>query len=98
MPMLAAEELRVRQILLKLLSKAITCTAAGGSVEPSAMLGPDGGVVFQVADTAIGMAPESIPVGLEPFRQIASALARQAEGTGLGLSLVKSLVEQHGGE
>jgi signal transduction histidine kinase len=38
-----------------------------------------------------------IPVALEPFRQIASPFSRNAEGTGLGLSLVKSLTEQHGG-
>jgi len=44
------------------------------------------------------MAPEQIPVALEPFRQIGSAHARQFEGTGLGLSLVKSLVELHDGE
>jgi signal transduction histidine kinase len=43
------------------------------------------------------MAPEMIPIALEPFRQIDSALARKFEGTGLGLSLVKSLVERHEG-
>jgi signal transduction histidine kinase len=44
------------------------------------------------------MAPEMIPMALEPFRQIASPLSRNVEGTGLGLSLVKSLTEQQGGK
>jgi two-component system, cell cycle sensor histidine kinase PleC len=50
-----------------------------------------------VRDTGIGMAPEAIPLALEPFRQIASPFARNAEGSGLGFSLVKSLIECHGG-
>jgi len=51
-----------------------------------------------VRDTGIGMSPEQIPVALEPFRQVASPFARNAEGTGLGLALVKSLIECHGGK
>ena len=58
----------------------------------------DGGEChLTVRDTGIGMAPEAIPLALEPFRQIASPLARSHEGTGLGLSLAKSLIECHGG-
>ena len=57
----------------------------------------DGAFVLKVTDTGIGMAPEQIPLALEPFRQIASPFARNKEGTGLGLALVKSLVECHDG-
>ena len=53
--------------------------------------------ILSVRDTGIGMAPETIPAALEPFRQIASPFARNTEGTGLGLALVKSLIECHGG-
>jgi two-component system cell cycle sensor histidine kinase PleC len=55
------------------------------------------GLGVAVIDTGIGIAPEMIPVALEPFRQISSPMARNAGGSGLGLSLVKSLTEQHGG-
>jgi signal transduction histidine kinase len=54
--------------------------------------------VLAVCDTGIGMDAEAIPKALEPFRQIDSPLARKVEGTGLGLSLVKSLIEEHHGE
>jgi signal transduction histidine kinase len=52
---------------------------------------------LSVRDTGIGMTPEQIPLALEPFRQISSPFARNTEGTGLGLALVKSLVECHDG-
>ncbi len=48
-------------------------------------------------DTGIGMSAEQIPQALEPFRQVSSPFARNIEGTGLGLALVKSLVECHDG-
>ncbi len=57
----------------------------------------DDGYVFQVADTGIGIAPDDIARVLAPFGQVDGTLARRFEGTGLGLSLTKSLVELHGG-
>jgi two-component system cell cycle sensor histidine kinase PleC len=94
---LNVDRLRMKQILLNLLSNAVKFTPAGGWVILSASVKDDGGVCLSVADTGIGMAPESIPLALEPFRQIDSPMSRTVEGTGLGLSLVKTLVEQHGG-
>ncbi|HEY2068575.1 MAG TPA: ATP-binding protein [Rhizomicrobium sp.] len=96
-PQIEADLLRVKQILLNLLSNAIKFTPAGGSVSLTAELTEDGGVCLSVADTGIGMTPEQIPLALEPFRQIDSPLSRTEEGTGLGLSLVKALTEQHDG-
>ena len=55
-------------------------------------------MIIAVSDTGIGIAPDMIQVALEPFRQISSPFARNAEGTGLGLSLAKALMESHGGE
>ena len=96
-PHLMADRLRLKQILLNLMSNAIKFTPDGGRVEAVAELAADGGIVIVIHDTGIGMAPDQIPTALEPFRQIASPLSRKVEGTGLGLSLVKSLTERHGG-
>ncbi|MEJ0025174.1 MAG: HAMP domain-containing sensor histidine kinase [Rhizomicrobium sp.] len=95
LPQLDADPRRVKQILLNLLSNAIKFTPAGGHVRLSAMLSAEGGICLSVKDTGIGMSTEQIPLALEPFRQIDSPLSRSQEGTGLGLSLVKALTEQH---
>lgn len=97
LPALYADALRIKQVILNLLTNAIKFTPAGGHVTISAETGGDGGIIMCVEDTGIGMAPEMIPVALEPFRQIASPFSRNTEGTGLGLSLVKLLTEQHNG-
>ena len=96
-PRLLADRLRLKQILLNLLSNAIKFTPPGGSIRASVECDAQGQVVLSVSDTGIGIAPEMVAVALEPFRQIASPFARNAEGTGLGLSLVKALMESHGG-
>jgi two-component system cell cycle sensor histidine kinase PleC len=97
LPNLIVDRLRLKQVLLNLLSNAIKFTPAGGSVTLNADYRDGGECHLTVRDTGIGMAPEAIPLALEPFRQIASPLARNHEGTGLGLSLAKSLIECHGG-
>ncbi len=97
LPLLDADRRRVKQILLNLLSNAIKFTPAGGHIRLGAAVAADGGLCLGVTDTGIGMSPEQIPLALEPFRQIDSPLSRSQEGTGLGLSLVKALTEQHDG-
>ena len=97
-PHLFADRLRLKQILLNLLSNAIKFTPPGGAIRASAERDAQGQIVLSVSDTGIGIAPDMIEVALEPFRQIASPFARNAEGTGLGLSLVKALMESHDGE
>ncbi|HEY4112733.1 MAG TPA: HAMP domain-containing sensor histidine kinase [Rhizomicrobium sp.] len=96
LPFLLADRLRVKQILLNLLSNAIKFTEPGGTIAISAAM-EEAAIVLSVADTGIGMAPEQIPIALTPFRQLSSSHSRNAEGTGLGLPLVKSLIELHGG-
>jgi two-component system cell cycle sensor histidine kinase PleC len=97
LPAVRADPLRLKQVLLNLLSNAVKFTMPDGSVTVGARVAADGGVELSVADTGIGMAPEEIPIALEPFRQVSSPHARNVEGTGLGLSLAKALTERHGG-
>lgn len=96
LPMLRADQVRLRQILVNLGSNAIKFTPSGGRVDITASHGPDG-IAVTIADNGIGMAPEQVPTALERFGQIDSRLSRKYEGTGLGLPLAKSLVELHGG-
>jgi two-component system cell cycle sensor histidine kinase PleC len=97
LPLLHADALRIKQIVLNLLTNAIKFTPSGGSVDITAQIEQRGEFVIGVRDTGIGIAPEMIPIALQPFRQIASPFTRNVEGTGLGLYLVKLLTEQHGG-
>jgi signal transduction histidine kinase len=96
-PLLHADERKVKQILLNLLSNAIKFTPSGGTVTLKIWSRAKSGYIFQVIDTGIGIAFEEIPKALAPFQQIDSGLNRKHEGTGLGLPLAKSLVELHGG-
>jgi len=97
LPLLIVDRLRFKQALINLCSNAIKFTPPGGSVHVCAYQSAADDFVLAVRDTGIGMSPEQIPVALEPFRQVASPFARNAEGTGLGLALVKSLIECHDG-
>ena len=106
LPALFADELRVRQILLNILSNALKFTPDHGQVMlrvrreyPGQLMdqGGTGGLVFEVADTGIGMRTEDIPIALAKFGQIDSSHSRRYEGTGLGLPLTKRLIELHGG-
>jgi signal transduction histidine kinase len=97
LPRLHADQRRVKQILLNLLTNAIKFTPAEGSVVLEAGLDEGGGIVIEVRDTGIGIAPEKIPEVLEPFGQGGDVMTRGHEGTGLGPSLAKSLAEMHGG-
>lgn len=97
LPTLRADDRKLKQVLVSLLSNAVKFTERGGSVTLNVWCNPDSGYVFQVADTGIGMALEDIPKALVPFGQIDSDLNRRYEGTGIGLPLTKALVEMHSG-
>ena len=97
LPMLRADERKLKQVLVNLLSNAIKFTPAGGKVTLEIWCHTDSGYVFQIVDTGIGIALEDIPKAMSPFGQVDSDLNRGYEGTGLGLPLTKSLVELHGG-
>ncbi len=97
LPGLRADPTRFRQIVFNLLSNAVKFTPAGGKVLLSADLEPAGGLLVKVRDTGIGMKPEDIPRAMEAFVQLEHGAPRGDPGTGLGLALVKTLVDAHGG-
>lgn len=91
------DEKLFKQILLNLLSNAIKFTNKGGKIDIDAKGNPEKGITVVVKDNGIGMNEEDIPIALTPFSQVDGGLNRVYEGTGLGLPLVKSFVELHGG-
>lgn len=98
MPSIMCDRRKIKQIVINLLSNAVKFTERGGRVSVGARIDDGSGeAVIEVRDSGVGMAVEDIPRVMEPFTQIASPMTRQHEGTGLGLPLVKKLVELHGG-
>lgn len=91
-----ADGRRVRQILYNLLSNAVKFTNPGGSVHVS-VTKVHHDVEFSVIDTGIGISEENLARLFQPFQQLDAGIARKFEGTGLGLVMVKNLVELHGG-
>jgi len=87
-----------QQMLLNLLSNAVKFSVDGGRTTVSAMSVRGGDLALSVADQGIGMDPNEIPVALSPFGQTSNEAALQDMGTGLGLPLVKSFIELHGGK
>ena len=92
---------RIQQVLNNLLSNAFKFTPAGGSIS-LAVQQTDGGeyahYTFTVSDTGIGMSPAFLERIFEPYARELRFSDRQAAGTGLGMSITKSLVAQMGGE
>jgi two-component system CheB/CheR fusion protein len=91
-----ADPVRLAQIVNNLLANSIKFTPDGGSV--SLALRSDGGAaVLEVRDTGVGIDPELLPHVFEIFRQSDQSLDRSSGGLGLGLALVRTLTELHGG-
>jgi len=97
LPRLRGDETKVRQIILNLLSNAIKFTSGHGSVRLGVSLGEDNGLCVEVQDTGIGMDAADLEKAMRPFVQIDNALNRKYPGTGLGLPIIKGLMDLHGG-
>jgi signal transduction histidine kinase len=91
-----ADPERLQQIVANLLSNAVKFTGPGGKV--SILLDRvEAQVHLQVADTGKGIRPDFLPHVFERFRQADPTTARREGGLGLGLAIVRRLVELHGG-
>jgi two-component system CheB/CheR fusion protein len=94
-----ADPTRIAQVIGNLLSNSAKFTPAGGSTTVSLHPNPDlEQAVVRVRDTGIGISAEMLPRVFEPFTQADATLDRSRGGLGLGLTMVKGLVEMHGGE
>jgi PAS domain S-box-containing protein len=91
-----ADSTRMAQLLTNLLNNSMKFTPAGGTVRVS-VAACQGRAELRVVDDGIGMEPKDIEHMFEPFAQADHSLARTQGGLGLGLALVKSIVELHGG-
>ena len=96
LPLAYTDPLRVRQVVINLLSNAAKFTARGG-VE--AELAAHGEEHFRIVvrDTGIGIEEKSLPIIFERFRQVDGSMTRSASGVGLGLSIVRQIVDLLGG-
>jgi signal transduction histidine kinase len=93
---LTADVVKVRQILYNLINNAIKFSSEGGSVYVRVSSGEQW-AEFSVTDTGIGIRPEDRDRIFQEFEQVDLSAERRYEGTGLGLTLAKKLVELHGG-
>jgi signal transduction histidine kinase len=108
---LEADERAIKQIMYNLLSNAVKFSPAGGRISVKAQAyksnstdsnaterTPDAGVLISVSDHGIGIEPQELERIFHPFEQIENSASRKFQGTGLGLSLSKRLVELHRGK
>ena len=99
LPLIEADETRVRQIIINLLSNAVKFTPKGGMVEVGCRYLEDEEMMeIRICDTGKGMTPQEVARACEPFEQIHDQLSQKhLEGTGLGLPISIAIAEMHGG-
>jgi signal transduction histidine kinase/CheY-like chemotaxis protein len=95
LPHLRVDPTRIRQVLINLLNNAARFTERGGITLRVRREGDE--VIFAVADTGVGIAPEDIPRIFEEFRQADGSTRRRHDGVGLGLAISRRFVQLHGG-
>lgn len=95
--MTAFDSEKLERIMLNLLSNSIKFTKSGGKINVNVYT-KDDSIFISVKDTGIGIPQDMIEKIFDPFTQVDTSLKRNAEGSGIGLSLVKFLVQMHNGE
>jgi two-component system sensor histidine kinase BaeS len=97
LPAVMADHTRVYQVVTNLVENALMHTPSGGTVDISVARTADDFVRIEVTDTGPGIPPEELPLIFEQFYRVDRSRSRQTGGAGLGLTIVKRLVEAHGG-
>jgi two-component system, cell cycle sensor histidine kinase PleC len=98
LPLLIADERALRQIVLNLISNAVKFTPENGTVTVFARRNARGGLDLGVTDTGVGISPNDLTYVFEAFGQGQHDITVREKGTGLGLPIVRGLVEAHGGK
>ncbi len=96
-PKIIGESHAIKQMLINLLSNAVKFTPEGGRISIDADVDDYGQMHISISDTGIGLTDEEIEKALSPFGQVDTSLNKSESGTGLGLTLVQSLMSLHGG-
>ncbi len=91
------DPVRIGQVVTNLVGNAIKFTPRGGTVRVDVRGEPDGGASITVADTGVGIDPAELPRIFDRFFRGSGASEARGSGSGLGLSIVRSIVEMHGG-
>jgi signal transduction histidine kinase len=97
LPLLRGDERKTMQMILNLVTNAIKFSPNGGRIGIVCRADPAEGLSIAVTDTGIGIASDDLCRVLEAFEQVDSSLSRKQQGTGLGLPLVRAMMELHGG-
>ncbi len=97
-----ADPARLQQVVWNLIKNALKFTPAGGTITVRTRNRPDDGaapgfIEVEVADTGIGIEPDTLPKVFDPFQQGETTITRKFGGLGLGLAICKGIVEAHGG-
>jgi signal transduction histidine kinase len=96
LPFVQADDEKLSWVLAQLLDNALKFTPSGGQIHLSAKLENEKMVTISLSDTGIGIPPERIKEVFEAFHQLDGSTTRRFGGTGLGLALVRQIIEAHG--
>jgi signal transduction histidine kinase len=97
LPLLHADERKTMQMVLNLVANAIKFSPDGGEITITCRADPERGLSVTIADCGVGISPEDLGRVVQAFEQVDNSLSRRHQGTGLGLPLVKAMIELHGG-
>lgn len=97
LPAVHADRDAVEKVVVNLVGNALKFTERGGRIEVRGLAADHGGAHLVVSDTGIGLPPDQLERIFDRFAQVDTSATRKHEGTGIGLSLAKELVEAHGG-